>query len=106
MIQNEELLKSLPPPAVAVEYYKGEDVYMFESFMTTQAQIDKPRQPECNTLYDVFVNIRDDEIEHRATMVACQNPKQIASDLRKSLTAQSLALGVRRKSVDSSVDSA
>jgi hypothetical protein len=34
----------------------------------------------CSTLYDVFVNIRDDEIEHRKTMVACQDGT-IALDL-------------------------
>jgi hypothetical protein len=28
----------------------------------------EPRDPECNTLYDVFCNIRDDEGEHVKTM--------------------------------------
>jgi len=27
---NEEALKSLPPPLVAVEYYRNEDLYMFD----------------------------------------------------------------------------
>ena len=26
--ENEELLKSLPPPPVAVDYYESEDLYM------------------------------------------------------------------------------
>jgi hypothetical protein len=30
------------------------------------------RRPPCNTLYDVFSNIRDDEMEHVSTMKACQ----------------------------------
>lgn len=30
-----------------------------------------PRRPPCNNLYDVFVNIRDDEAEHVVTMKAC-----------------------------------
>lgn len=29
---NEALLKTLPPPVVALEYYKGEDLYLFEEF--------------------------------------------------------------------------
>lgn len=31
------------------------------------------RRPPCDTLYDVFQNIKDDEGEHVATMKACQN---------------------------------
>jgi len=31
---------------------------------------ESPRRPDCNNLYDVFVNIRDDEIEHTKTMHA------------------------------------
>jgi len=30
-----------------------------------------PRRPPCDTLYDVFINIRDDEAEHVVTMKAC-----------------------------------
>jgi ubiquinol oxidase len=39
------------------------------------------RRPACNTLLDVFVNIKDDEIEHVKTMHACQDAKQIAQEL-------------------------
>lgn len=31
-----------------------------------------PRRPPCENLLDVFTNIRDDELEHVKTMVACQ----------------------------------
>lgn len=70
---NEELLKSLPPPLVAAEYYSGADLYMFDAFQTSQAQAVQPRRPKVNSLYDVFINIRDDEGEHVATMAACQD---------------------------------
>jgi hypothetical protein len=30
-----------------------------------------PRRPPCDNLYDVFINIRDDEAEHVMTMKAC-----------------------------------
>ncbi|KAI8468912.1 MAG: alternative oxidase-domain-containing protein [Monoraphidium minutum] len=69
---NGRLLKSLPPPKVAVAYYRNEDLYMFDEMQTCSQR--EPRRPVCNTLYDVFVNIRDDEIEHVNTMHACQSP--------------------------------
>eukprot|EP01025_Chloroclados_australasicus_P024682 TRINITY_DN24749_c0_g4_i1.p1 TRINITY_DN24749_c0_g4~~TRINITY_DN24749_c0_g4_i1.p1 ORF type:complete len:339 (-),score=45.17 TRINITY_DN24749_c0_g4_i1:501-1517(-) len=77
--ENEELLKSLPPPAVAVEYYLGKDVYMFTSMHISSPQC--TRNPKCENLYDVFINIRDDEIEHRKTMVACQDPEAVAKEI-------------------------
>lgn len=67
---NEELLKSLPPPYVAVQYYRGEDLYMFDDFQTSSGSTE-PRRPPCETLYDVFKNISDDELEHVRTMKAC-----------------------------------
>ncbi|GLC53326.1 hypothetical protein PLESTB_000732400 [Pleodorina starrii] len=69
---NEELLKSLPPPLVAAMYYRSQDLYMFDSFQTSQP-LQNPRRPGCKTLYDVFCNIRDDELEHVKTMRACQD---------------------------------
>lgn len=68
---NEELLKTLPPPRVAVEYYLAGDLYMFDEFQTSQ--VFNPRRPPCKTLHDVFINIRDDEGEHVKTMAACQD---------------------------------
>ena len=48
---NEALLKTLPPPGVALEYYKGEDLYMFEEFsVRTRApspRAHRPRRPSC-----------------------------------------------------------
>lgn len=74
---NEDLLKSLPPPVCALEYYRGGDLYMFDAFMTTKKEM--PRRPACNTLYDVFVNIRDDEGEHVKTMTACADSTIVES---------------------------
>ncbi|MBE9109238.1 plastoquinol terminal oxidase [Nodosilinea sp. LEGE 07298] len=65
-------LKTQPAPAVAVKYYRDGDLYMFDEFQTAQVAAD--RRPQVNTLYDVFVAIRDDEMEHVKTMVACQHP--------------------------------
>ncbi len=42
---NEDLLKSLPPPVCALEYYRGGDLYMFDAFMTTKKEM--PRRPPC-----------------------------------------------------------
>jgi hypothetical protein len=55
---NKELLQSLPPPMVAAQYYTSEDLYMFDEFQTSQTDGAERRSPPCNTLYDVFVNIR------------------------------------------------
>jgi ubiquinol oxidase len=77
--ENKELLKSLPPPAVAAEYYCGSDIYMFHSFLVSpNAQC---RAPKCENLHDVFQNIIDDEAEHQKTMIACQNPVEVARQI-------------------------
>ena len=67
--QNKELLKKIPPPLVALNYYKSGDLYLFDQLQTEWVG-QAPRRPDCNNLYDVFVNIRDDEIEHVKTMHA------------------------------------
>jgi len=68
--QNEALLKSMPPPTIAVEYYEGADLYLFDEFQTAREV--RSRRPRIRNLYDVFSNIRDDEGEHVKTMGACQ----------------------------------
>ena len=40
----------------------------------------QPRRPQCDDLFDVFSNIRDDESEHVKTMSACQS-NTIAIDI-------------------------
>ncbi|KAI6704595.1 hypothetical protein NL676_007557 [Syzygium grande] len=67
--QGEEL-KKLPAPEVAVKYYTGDDLYLFDEFQTSRPP--QSRRPKIENLYDVFLNIRDDEAEHCKTMKACQ----------------------------------
>ena len=43
--QNKELLESMPPPLVALEYYKGGDLYMFDALRSGRRQ--EPRRPAC-----------------------------------------------------------
>ncbi|KAK9820361.1 hypothetical protein WJX72_009421 [[Myrmecia] bisecta] len=76
--ENKELLTSLPPPLVALEYYKAGDLYMFDMFQTSKESRAEPRRPACNNLYDVFCNIRDDESEHVKTMKSCQDYSIVA----------------------------
>lgn len=68
--ENESLLKTLPPSPVAVSYYYGEDLYLFDEFQTSRTP--ESRRPKIDNLYDVFSAIRDDELEHVKTMSACQ----------------------------------
>ena len=67
---NEGDLKTQPAPQIAVSYYRDGDLYMFDEFQT--ARVPEERRPAVDNPYDVFVNIRDDEMEHVKTMVACQ----------------------------------
>jgi ubiquinol oxidase len=65
-------LKTQPAPQIAINYYREGDLYMFDEFQTAHRPTN--RRPAINNLYDVFVAIRDDEMEHVKTMVACQQP--------------------------------
>lgn len=70
-------LKKLPAPEVAVKYYTGGDLYLFDEFQT--ARVPNSRRPKIENLYDVFMNIREDEGEHCKTMKACQIPGNLRS---------------------------
>ena len=50
VVENEELLKSLPPPVVALEYYRGGDLYYFDNFQTSDRTGD-PRRPSCRWVH-------------------------------------------------------
>ncbi|PRQ28319.1 putative ubiquinol oxidase (non-electrogenic) [Rosa chinensis] len=65
-----ENLKKLPAPEVAVKYYTGGDLYLFDEFQTSRPP--NSRRPKIENLFDVFLNVRDDEAEHCKTMKACQ----------------------------------
>ncbi len=41
---NREKLQSLPPPLVALKYYKGGDLYYFDALQTKGGD---PRRPDC-----------------------------------------------------------
>lgn len=75
-LQGEEL-KKLPAPQIAIQYYMNEDLYLFDEFQT--ARIPNTRRPKIENLYDVFVNIREDEGEHCKTMKACQTHGNLRS---------------------------
>jgi ubiquinol oxidase len=70
--EHEVELKAQRAPQVAINYYRNGDLYMFDEFQT--GRVPETRRPAVDNLYDVFVNIRDDEGEHVKTMVACQQP--------------------------------
>ena len=72
LTQEESALKQKPAPQIANNYYRDGDLDMFDEFQTSHAPAQ--RRPEIANLYDVFVAIRDDEMEHVKTMVACQQP--------------------------------
>ncbi|CAM9311168.1 unnamed protein product [Discosporangium mesarthrocarpum] len=67
---NRDLLKSLPPTTQALDYYTAGDMYLFDEFQTARPAYS--RRPIIRNLYDVFRNIRDDEMEHVKTMFACE----------------------------------
>jgi len=64
--ENEEVLKSMAAPRVALEYYKAGDLFYFDELVT--AFDGERRRPEVRDLFDVFSAIRDDEREHIRTM--------------------------------------
>jgi len=70
--ENRQVLQQVPPPPVAVSYYSTGDLYYFDKFQTSRTDAMPMRRPPCDTLLDVFTNIRDDEHEHVQTMRACQ----------------------------------
>ena len=74
LTRNEDMLKNQPAPKVARDYYRDGDLYMFDQMHTSNCE-EVPRRPKCDTLFDVFVAIRDDEKEHVKTMAHLQIPE-------------------------------
>ncbi|PSB27632.1 alternative oxidase [Stenomitos frigidus] len=70
---HEVALKAQPAPQVAIDYYRDGDLYMFEEVQTATGGIF--RHPQVDNLYDVFINIREDECAHVKTMAALQAPE-------------------------------
>lgn len=97
---EESFLKSQPAPQIAIDYYRDGDLYMFDEFQTAHAPA--YRRPQIDNLYDVFVAIRDDEMEHVKTMIACQKPEgenTLSSPHANapSLAAQDVATTIEQK---------
>lgn len=76
---NESELKAAPPPPIAVHYYTQGDLFLFDEFQTGSVPNGgvERRRPSIGSLYDVFVNVRNDEGEHMKTMQFCQLPGTI-----------------------------
>jgi ubiquinol oxidase len=80
LAEEGEKLKEMSAPQIAIDYYQAGDLYMFDEFQTFRQE--NTRRPIINNLHDVFTAIRDDELEHVKTMVACQLP--LAENILKS----------------------
>lgn len=68
----EEILKSQPVPEIARRYYELDNPFLFDLFCTVKDRDEdgnfSTRRPKLESLYDVFVNVRDDEKEHWKTL--------------------------------------
>ena len=69
---NEDTLRKMPVPAIARKYYEEENPFMFDLFCTVKEAKGEPSslasRPKLESLYDVFVNVRNDEREHWKTL--------------------------------------
>jgi len=72
LTKYEDMLKQMPVPDIARKYYIEDNPYMFDQFCTVKDKSDdggfSARRPNLSSLYDVFVNVRDDEKEHWKTL--------------------------------------
>mmetsp|Transcript_29747 Transcript_29747/g.81722 ORF Transcript_29747/g.81722 Transcript_29747/m.81722 type:complete len:321 (+) Transcript_29747:180-1142(+) len=72
LTEHEEMLKSKPVPPIANKYYVEDNPFLFDLFCTVKDKDEQgnfsTRRPQLESLYDVFVNIRDDEKEHWKTL--------------------------------------
>ena len=72
LTEHAAMLKSKPVPDIARKYYVEDNPFLFDLFCTVK-DLDEDgkfsaRRPKLETLYDVFVNVRDDEREHWKTL--------------------------------------
>ncbi|MBD2097851.1 plastoquinol terminal oxidase [Trichocoleus sp. FACHB-591] len=87
--KHEAALKAEPAPEVATKYYLEGDMYLFDEFQMSLGL--EQRRPQIETLYDVFVAVRDDELEHVKTMIACRQTDAQAT-FQSPHSAEKLAL--------------
>jgi len=70
--EHETMLKAMPVPPIATKYYVDDNPFLFDLFCTVK-DLDEEgnfsaRRPKLESLYDVFVNVRNDEKEHWKTL--------------------------------------
>lgn len=69
---NEAKLKQMPVPPIARKYYEEENPFLFDLFCTVKDEGEEASligaRPKLESLYDVFVNVRNDEREHWKTL--------------------------------------
>jgi ubiquinol oxidase len=72
LTEHEDMLKGMPVPAIATKYYVDDNPFLFDLFCTVKDRDEdgnfSARRPQLDSLYDVFVNVRDDEKEHWKTL--------------------------------------
>lgn len=72
LTEHATMLKSKPVPEIATKYYIEDNPFLFDLFCTVKDKDEEgnfsSRRPKLNSLYDVFVNVRDDEKEHWKTL--------------------------------------
>lgn len=69
--EHSSRLMAMPVPDIARKYYEQDNPFLFDLFCTVKeesAETFSSRRPKLETLYDVFINIRDDEREHWKTL--------------------------------------
>jgi len=71
--EHEARLKGLPVPEIARKYYERDNPFLFDLFCTVPEADGETgefsaRRPKLESLYDVFVNVRNDEREHWKTL--------------------------------------
>lgn len=96
----EERLKAAPVPEIARKYYERDNPFLFDLFCTVKSINDEgtysQRRPQLSSLYDVFVNIRDDEREHWKTLcnlVQFDDMNAVDASEVQSTTAAAPAVG-------------
>jgi ubiquinol oxidase len=66
LTDHADMLKSKPVPDIARKYYERDNPFLFDLFCTVSTnpkedQTGRLRPMRLESLYDVFVNVRDDE---------------------------------------------
>jgi ubiquinol oxidase len=96
---NEAKLKTLPVPTIAKKYYEQENPFLFDLFCTVKEPEGEPDtlagRPKLESLYDVFVNVRNDEREHWKTLcnlVQYEDMRGIGGKVASTTAAPQLAM--------------